>query len=54
MFDYDSPPDLAEPGVLATAAGSALLRNVEAVHIVLPGPRAVSSLVFCLRKACDG
>ena len=34
-------------------AGSALLRN-EAVHIVLPGPRAVSSLVFCLRKACDG
>ena len=34
-------------------AGSALLRN-EAVHIVLPGPRAVSSLVFCSRKACDG
>ena len=34
-------------------AGSALLRN-EAVHTVLSGPRAVSSLVFCSRKACDG
>ena len=34
-------------------AGSALLRN-EAVHSVLPGPRAVSCLVFCSRKARDG
>ena len=34
-------------------AGSALLRN-ETVHTVLHGPRAVSSLVFCSRKACDG
>ena len=34
-------------------AGSALLRN-EAVHTVLSGPRAVSSLVFCSRKARDG
>ena len=34
-------------------AGSALLRN-ETVHTVLSGPRAVSSLVFCSRKACDG
>ena len=34
-------------------AGSALLRN-EAVHTVLPGPRAVSCLVFCSRKARDG
>ena len=34
-------------------AGSALLRS-EAVHLVLPVPRAVSCLVFCLRKARDG
>ena len=34
-------------------AGSALLRN-EAVHTVLPGPRAVSCLVFCSHKARDG
>ena len=34
-------------------AGLALLRN-EAVHTVLSGPRAVSSLVFCSRKARDG
>ena len=34
-------------------AGSALLRN-EAVHTVLPGPRTVSCLVFCSRKARDG
>ena len=34
-------------------AGLALLRN-EAVHTVLPGPRAVSCLVFCSHKARDG
>ena len=34
-------------------AGSALLRN-EAVHTVFPGPRAVSCLIFCSRKARDG
>jgi hypothetical protein len=33
-------------------AGSALLRN-EAVHTVLPGPRAVSCLVLYSRKARD-
>jgi hypothetical protein len=40
------------PAVARQYAGSALLRN-EAVHTVLSGPRAVSSLVFCSRKARD-